>query len=77
MQVPIVREKITWPGARMRKKDEGMPNYDNNKILGTLIITFDVEFPKGELSVEDKESEFILNLSLSSFTEHNIKYILN
>ncbi|KAJ8019764.1 DnaJ-like subfamily B member 11 [Holothuria leucospilota] len=55
-KVPIVREKITWPGARMRKKDEGMPNYDNNKILGTLIITFDVEFPKGELSSEDKES---------------------
>jgi len=55
-KVPVTREKITWPGARIRKKGEGMPNYDNNNLFGTLYITFDVEFPKGELSPDDKES---------------------
>jgi len=54
-KVQVTREKITWPGARIRKKGEGMPNYDNNNLYGTLYITFDVEFPKGELSEKDKE----------------------
>lgn len=54
-KVTVVREKITWPGARIRKKGEGMPNYENNNLQGTLYITFDVEFPKEELSESDKE----------------------
>lgn len=53
--VQVTREKITWPGARIRKKGEGMPNYENNNLYGTLYITFEVEFPKGELSPDDKE----------------------
>jgi len=53
--VSVTREKITWPGARIRKKGEGMPNFNNNNLYGTLYITFDVEFPKGELSSADKE----------------------
>nr|CAH7741688.1 unnamed protein product [Callosobruchus chinensis] len=53
--VSITRDKITWPGARIRKKGEGMPNYDNNNLHGILYITFDVEFPKQELTEEDKE----------------------
>ena len=28
--VKVEREKITWPGARIKKKGEGMPNYENN-----------------------------------------------
>ena len=28
--VSVTREKITWPGARIRKKGEGMPNFNNN-----------------------------------------------
>jgi len=61
-KVHIQRDKITWPGARIRKKDEGMPNYENNNIKGSLTITFDVDFPKGELSQEDKDSiEGMLN----------------
>lgn len=52
--VNLKRDKITWPGARMRKADEGMPNYENNNKKGTLFITFDVEFPKGELNEEEK-----------------------
>ena len=49
------REKITWPGARIRKKGEGMPNYENNNLFGTMYITFDVAFPKGELNEADKQ----------------------
>ena len=53
--VTIKRDKVTWPGARMRKTGEGMPNYENNNLRGTLFITFDVDFPKGELTTEQKE----------------------
>ena len=31
-----------------------MPNYNNNNLKGTLVITFDVEFPKGELTEDEK-----------------------
>lgn len=54
-QVSITREKVTWPGARLRKKNEGMPNYENNNLKGTLYVTFDVDFPKGDMSAENKE----------------------
>uniref|UniRef100_A0A6G1SAJ8 DnaJ subfamily B member 11 n=1 Tax=Aceria tosichella TaxID=561515 RepID=A0A6G1SAJ8_9ACAR len=54
--VKVTREKVTWPGAKVRKAGEGMPNYDNNHIKGALYITFDVDFPKGEISPEDKEA---------------------
>ncbi|KAK2174690.1 hypothetical protein NP493_785g01003 [Ridgeia piscesae] len=55
-KVKIVRDKITWPGARIRKKNEGMPSYENNHLKGTMFVTFDIEFPKGELTSEDKEA---------------------
>ena len=32
--VNVKRDKITWPGARIRKKGEGMPNYDDNNLFG-------------------------------------------
>ena len=54
-QVSIHRDKVTWPGARIQKSGEGMPNYDNNLIRGSLYITFDVEFPKGSFSESDRE----------------------
>ncbi|XP_064646733.1 dnaJ homolog subfamily B member 11-like [Lineus longissimus] len=53
--VKVERQKITWPGAIIRKKHEGMPNYENNNVKGMLYITIDVDFPKGELSKEEKE----------------------
>ena len=53
-----MRDKITWPGAKMRKSMEGMPNYENNNVKGSLYITFDIDFPKGELSQDDREGEF-------------------
>ncbi|XP_055342949.1 dnaJ homolog shv-like [Paramacrobiotus metropolitanus] len=53
--VTVSRETVTWPGARIRKKGEGMPNYENNNQFGILYITFDVDFPKEQFSAEDKE----------------------
>uniref|UniRef100_A0A0M3HGT5 DnaJ_C domain-containing protein n=1 Tax=Ascaris lumbricoides TaxID=6252 RepID=A0A0M3HGT5_ASCLU len=52
----VSREKVTWPGARIRKKDEGMPSYTDNSQRGILYVTFDVEFPRGELTAEEKAS---------------------
>lgn len=53
--VTVIRDKVTWPGAKLRKKGEGMPNYDNNNLFGTLVITFDVEFPKTDFTEQQKE----------------------
>jgi len=41
-----------------------MPNYENNNLQGTLFITFDVEFPKQELSTEDKEGLYSVYVSV-------------
>uniref|UniRef100_A0A1B0FMT8 J domain-containing protein n=1 Tax=Glossina morsitans morsitans TaxID=37546 RepID=A0A1B0FMT8_GLOMM len=54
-KVSVTREKITWPGARIVKKGEGMPNYENNNLHGNLHITFDVDFPKKSLNEVEKE----------------------
>lgn len=48
------RDKITWPGAIVMKKGEGMPNYENNLIKGNLYITFDVKFPRGTFEEDEK-----------------------
>ena len=54
-QVHIVRDKITKPGARLWKKGEGLPNFDNINIRGSLIITFDVDFPQTQLDEQQKD----------------------
>ena len=91
--VNVKRDKITWPGARIRKKGEGMPNYDDNNLFGkliyfdyqrsclilnysslfpgTLYITFDVAFPKGELSEADKKKLVELLNQKSSNSVYN------
>lgn len=56
-QVHIVRDKITKPSARMWKKGEGLPNFDNINIRGSLIVTFDVEFPQTQLDEQQKDGE--------------------
>ena len=63
LQVHLVREKITWPGARIKKKEEGMPNYENNNIKGDLYITFDIAFPRGGLEDNDKEGWYKSSIS--------------
>ena len=64
LQVHIVRDKVTWPGAIVQKAREGMPNYDNNKVRGTLFITVDVDFPRGEFEDDQKEGNMSLPLVL-------------
>ncbi|XP_019523412.1 PREDICTED: dnaJ homolog subfamily B member 11 [Hipposideros armiger] len=54
-KVHVSRDKITRPGAKLWKKGEGLPNFDNNNIKGSLIITFDVDFPKEQLTEEARE----------------------
>lgn len=53
----IVRDKTTKPGARIWKKGEGLPNFDNNNIRGSLIVTFDVDFPKEQLDDQQKDGK--------------------
>lgn len=55
--VTIQRDKITKHGARIRKKGEGMPNYDNNSLHGSLYVTFDIAFPDNDFTDEQKESK--------------------
>lgn len=61
-KVSVSREKITWPGARILKKGEGMPNYDNNNLHGNLYITFDIDFPKRLLEDPEKEGKKLYRL---------------
>lgn len=51
---------MTPPGAKIRKKGEGMPNYDNNNLHGYLIITIDVQFPKNDFSEQDQEGNHLI-----------------
>ncbi|CAF1032855.1 unnamed protein product [Rotaria magnacalcarata] len=54
--VIVKREKITWPGARIKKKGEGLPQHDQNNIIGDLYVTIDVDFPKGAFDNEQREA---------------------
>lgn len=58
-KVTITREKITWSGARVRKKGEGMPNFENNNLHGNLFVTFDIEFPKQEFNNQEIEGQYL------------------
>lgn len=73
-----MRDKITKPGARMWKKGEGLPNFDNINIRGSLIITFDVEFPQTQLDEQQKDGKNIIVvnivLSLCHILNINAKY---
>uniref|UniRef100_A0A8C9ZEH4 DnaJ homolog subfamily B member 11 n=1 Tax=Sander lucioperca TaxID=283035 RepID=A0A8C9ZEH4_SANLU len=72
-KVHIVRDKITKPGARMWKKGEGLPNFDNINIRGSLIITFDVEFPQTQLDEPQKEAliKMFLSLGIQALKRHS------
>ena len=45
-----------FAGQKIRKSSEGMPNYENNKVKGSLWITFSVGFPEVELRADEKET---------------------
>jgi DnaJ homolog subfamily B member 11 len=43
--VHIKRTDVTTPGQVVPVQKEGMKNFDNNNVVGTLFVTFDVSFP--------------------------------
>ncbi|KAI3380153.1 hypothetical protein SNEBB_006920 [Seison nebaliae] len=51
----ISRQKVTWHGAIIRKKGQGMPHYDYNNRYGDLYVTIHVDFPKIELDSDQKK----------------------
>uniref|UniRef100_A0A915HFA8 DnaJ homolog dnj-20 n=1 Tax=Romanomermis culicivorax TaxID=13658 RepID=A0A915HFA8_ROMCU len=59
--IKIARDKVTCPGARMRRKNEGMPSYANVKKRGILYITFDVQFPK-DATLSNEQKKMITDL---------------
>ena len=48
-----------------------MPKYENNNIKGDLFITFDIDFPKKELTQEQKD------LIKQIFEQESVKKIYN
>ena len=56
----IQRQQITWPGLKVKKQGEGLPQHDRNTVMGDLYITVDVDFPEGQLSNEQRESKQVL-----------------
>lgn len=52
----IKREQITWPGAVLRVAKEGVPQFDNNNVKGSLFATFDVLFPRGRVLTDEEKS---------------------
>lgn len=52
----IRRTEITPPGFIQTIKGEGLPVYDILGMYGDLYITYDVEFPTGVLSTDDKQT---------------------
>lgn len=48
----------------MWKKGEGLPNFDNINIRGSLIITFDVEFPQTQLDDQQKDGKIEAEVNL-------------
>lgn len=54
-KINIERNTVTWPGAKIRKRGEGMPYYENNNMHGDLIVTIDIQFPKKDFIEQDKE----------------------
>ena len=72
----VTREKITWPGARIKKKGEGMPLYENNQAHGDLYITFDVQFPRGNLTNDERQGRGPPFLTFKELTEsRHLKYM--
>ncbi|XP_065183049.1 dnaJ homolog subfamily B member 11-like [Sycon ciliatum] len=54
-KVHLERTAVTRHGLRIRKKGEGMPNLDNNRVVGALFVTFDVKFPETTLTDEQRQ----------------------
>ncbi|VDN99046.1 unnamed protein product, partial [Rodentolepis nana] len=60
-KVTLKRDKVTWPGAVMRIANEGMPLFEDDTRRGTLIVTFDVAFPRDQ-TLSSSEAEAIKSI---------------
>lgn len=56
-----------------------MPNYENNNAHGYLIITIDIQFPKNNLSEQEKEGDQICFVicSCKQLLINNILFVLD
>ncbi|XP_033228301.1 dnaJ homolog shv [Belonocnema kinseyi] len=73
-KVTLTRDKVTKPNSRIRKKGEGMPNFDNNNLHGNLYITFDIAFPEKDFTAEEKEAiKKLLNQSSANRIYNGIR----
>ncbi|KAM3188083.1 hypothetical protein ACTXT7_001036 [Hymenolepis weldensis] len=60
-KVTLKRDKVTWPGAMMRVANEGMPLFEDQTKRGTLIVTFDVAFPRDQ-TLSSSEAETVRSI---------------
>lgn len=65
----IKRDEVTWPGMKLRIKNEGMPDYRDNTRVGNLVLTFDVQFPRGKFSQTSEMNDMINELKASGGKE--------
>lgn len=71
-KVKVERNQVTSPGMKIKKKGEGLPSNENYNLRGDLYITFDVEFPRGELSKSHKEQIGTIFASEAKKTKPNV-----
>jgi len=69
-KLSIKRDEVTWPGMKMRVKNEGMPDYRDNTRKGNLIITFDVQFPRGKFESTEKLTDILNELKAHGGKEY-------
>jgi len=68
-KIKIKREDVTWPGMKLRVKGEGMPDYRDHTRKGNLIITFDVQFPRGRFSDTEQMKNMVNELKAAGGKE--------
>jgi len=73
----IKRDEVTWPGMKLRIKGEGMPDYRDNTRVGNLVLTFDVQFPRGKFSQTSEMNDMINELKASGGKEFITPTIYN
>jgi len=69
-KLTVKREEVTWPGMKMRVKNEGMPDYRDNTRKGNMIITFDVQFPRGKFEDLDNLQKILGELKAHGGKEY-------
>jgi len=68
-KIHIERNTVTWPEAKIHKRGECMPYYENNNMHGDLIVTIDIQFPKTDFIEQDKEGNYIYYMILNTLNQ--------